>query len=120
MVRASTQLPSITAAINNSICQALVEQAVDLISDFEEAHRVAAGKALRLQIAREEILKLADAGGQSDAMRPAYLALADLDARMRKAGQRQPDDAHAAEHRIGWRRLADDLRVSADAKLGAN
>ena len=117
LVRASTQLPSILHAINNAIAQAMVEEASDLISDFEEAHRVAAGKALRLQIGREELLKLAEAGGPSDSMRPAFVAVADLDDRMRKAGQRQPDDGLAAEHRIGWRRLADELRVSADAKL---
>ena len=120
MVRASTQLPSIQHAINRSICQAMVEEAVDLISDFEEAHRVAAGKAQRLQTAREEILKLAEAGGPSDSMQPAFVAVANLDERMRKAGSRQPDDALAAEHRLGWRRLADDLRSDASAKLGTN
>lgn len=120
MVGASKQLPSIQAAINNAIAQAMVEEAADLISDFEESHRVAAGKALRLQVAREEILKLAEAGGPADSMRPAFVAVSDLDEKMRKAGQRLPDDGLAAEHRLAWRRLADDLRVSADAKLEAN
>jgi hypothetical protein len=117
---AARKLPAIVTAINAFVAQILVDEAVDLISDFEEAHRVAAGKAMRLQVAREEALKLAEAGGPSDAMRPAFVAVADLDDKMRKAGSRQPDDGLAAEYRIGWRRLADDLRVSADAKLGAN
>jgi hypothetical protein len=114
---AAQQHPSIQAFIGNAACQVIAEQAIDLIADFEESHRVTAAKALRLQIAREELQRMAETGGTSDAMRPAFLAIADLSERLRKAGSPYVDDALAAEHRLGWRRLADNLRIDASAKL---
>jgi hypothetical protein len=109
-------MPSIVVAIANATAQILAEEADALIADFEESQRETAAKASRLQIALEEITTIAE-GGPSDSMRPAFEARAALNERMRKAGARTIDDALAAEHRMGWRHLADALRSDANAKL---